>query len=171
MIKSLVVLVFMLFAFYAQAATPFHPYEEAKFKEIEAKNSIQSQKFTVAPTLLKYATGSTVILGSLPANAVIVRDFIYVETALAGSTATLLSLGCVTAVDLAATSTMINNGNNGAFWGSGTMLNGAYNFPNTATKTLVTTGTTGCNVKATVGSTGTGITAGEMELNVEYILY
>jgi hypothetical protein len=174
--KLFYVFVFLMVAFFsvaniALAETPFHPYEETRFKAIEnnidadeALNVIYSQQFNIKPTAAIYASGSQVTLGTLPANAVIVKDFMYIQTALVSASSNTLAVQCESAND-------IFTATNLAVEASGTMINGAQNFPNTATKTVVQTGSNGCSVKAVVGSGTTGITAGEVELIIEYVLY
>lgn len=149
--KFLLSLLVLCFAMSALSAP--YPYQSEADYKAALENTINVAQFdkTLTSTI---ASGSTFILGTLPAKAIVTRSWIQVTTD-ALATESRVSLGCKTAVDLMAATDLSSVA-------APAIRTGAVTAPASFVQTL-----TGCNVTGTV--TAANLTAGGFTTFVEYI--
>lgn len=145
---SLLVLCFAMNTF----AAPY-PYQSENDFKAELTGQIQMAQFdaTIASTV---ASGSTFILGTLPAKAIITKTWIQVTND-DMATESLVSLGCKTAVDLMAATSIGTSV-------SPAIVTGAVTAPASFVQTV-----DGCTVSGTV--TVANLTTGAFTAFVEYV--
>jgi hypothetical protein len=164
--KLFITLIFFLLSLQLFASpTPFKPHVWNKFVEFDAENVVKSKKFIFDASKVTASSGSTHELGLLPKEARILKSYMYVESVLVSASSNTFGLNCATDSDIFLASDNILS------VATGNMQNGAANFPNTATATLVDTGSTGCTLTAAIGSGASGITAGLLQIIIEYFKY
>jgi hypothetical protein len=176
--KNWILLLLLVFAANSFATTgPFHPYEKAKFDSVDSNissndtdisnlqttNKNYSKIFEFDASAVAAPSGETIVLGTLPANAILLESYFYVNTPVIAPSDNTIAFQCESANDLFTATDLTDEP-------SGTLYNGAIDWENNATAPQVTTGSDGCNVSAVIGAGTTGVTAGILKLYVEYVL-
>ncbi len=142
-------LALLLLSNIALADSPFHQYEEDRFRPLENE---YNRKY-VLNIYQSFASGDTIILGYLPPNAIITQSWIQTETAMTSASDNTIAIGCDSATDILGYTDFTDDAANDIIAGSQTGAASAMNY------------TAGCAVTATIGASASGssgISAGKV---------
>jgi len=168
-----VILLFLAFNLWA-TISPYQPYEKTKFNTIDSsitsiesdvsdlqdESKIITKEYIFDAEALSLTGGQSSILGTLPESSVIVRTMFYIGEAIETDTNNTVAFSCENSGDLFAATALSAEL-------SGTLYDGAINFPNTQSASQTRTAL-GCNVQIDVGSGESGITNGYLILLIDF---
>ena len=143
--------------FVANGASPFQPHVEDRFQKIEYGSRVL-KKFRHSFTASNAASGDSITLGNLPAEAVLMESYVFTNDALVSGSDNTVTISCESTgdiVDASASSAFIEND----------IVAG-----DITSKFDPVWSSDGCDLVMTIGSGTTGITEGILTTIVEYLL-
>lgn len=145
-------------AFTVYGESPYQPHVAERFRQVE-NGALRLLKVPYSFTATNAASGDNISTGkSLPADAIVVDSFLYVDEALTGASDNTVAVSCESTGDLFAASGLTSHSQHD-------LIQGAVSGISTGLRS-----SDGCDIEIDIGAGVTGLTAGRLVILLKYFL-